>query len=45
MTSPAVQEKIVDGVLEEAAGRSVEALSEQRGALLVGLLELRARHG
>jgi 3-hydroxyacyl-CoA dehydrogenase len=45
LTSPALQKKIVDGVLEKAAGRSVEALSEQRDALLMGLLELRARHG
>jgi hypothetical protein len=45
MTSSAVQKKIVDGVLEEIGGRSVATLSEERDALLGGLLELRARHG
>ena len=41
---PELQNKIVDGVAEEVAGRSFEALSEKRDALLIGLLELRARH-
>jgi carnitine 3-dehydrogenase len=45
LTSPAVQKKIVDGVLAEVTGRSIETLSQARDALLVGLLELRARHG
>jgi hypothetical protein len=44
-TSPAVQRKIIDGVPEEVAGRAVETLSEERDALLIGLLELRAHHG
>ena len=45
MTSPAVQKKIVDGVLEEVGERSIETLSKEGDALRVGLLELRARHG
>jgi 3-hydroxyacyl-CoA dehydrogenase len=39
---PDLQKKIVDGVLEEADGRSIEALSLERDRLIVGLLELLA---
>jgi hypothetical protein len=38
--SPELQKKIVDGVLEEADGRSSEALSQERDTLIMGLLEL-----
>ncbi len=41
---PELQKKIVDGVAQEVAGRSFETLAEKRDALLIGLLELRARH-
>jgi carnitine 3-dehydrogenase len=41
---PELQKKIVDGVAEEVAGRSFEVLSQKRDALLLDLLELRARH-
>jgi carnitine 3-dehydrogenase len=41
---PELQKKIVDGVVEEVAGRSFGVLSEKRDALLIDLLELRARH-
>jgi len=41
---PELQKKIVDGVAEEVAGRSFETLSQKRDALLIDLLELRARH-
>jgi 3-hydroxyacyl-CoA dehydrogenase len=37
---PELQKKIVNGVLEEVDGRSFEALSQERDALIVGLLEL-----
>jgi 3-hydroxyacyl-CoA dehydrogenase len=37
---PELQKKIVDGVLEEADGRSFEALSQERDTLIVGLLQL-----
>ena len=37
---PELQKKIVDGVLEEVAGRSIEALSQERDTLIMGLLEL-----
>ena len=37
---PELQKKIVDGVLEEVDGRTLEALSEERDTLIMGLLEL-----
>ena len=37
---PELQKKIVDGVLEEADGRSFEALSQERDTLIIGLLQL-----
>jgi 3-hydroxyacyl-CoA dehydrogenase len=40
LASPELQKKIVDGVLEEVDGRSFEALSQERDALILGLLEL-----
>ena len=42
---PELQKKIVDGVLEEVDGRSFEALSQERDALILGLLELLSRRG
>ena len=38
-------EKIVDGALEEVDGRSFEELSQERDALILGLLELISRRG
>jgi hypothetical protein len=35
----------VDGVLEEVAGHSFEELSQERDALILGLLELIPRRG
>jgi carnitine 3-dehydrogenase len=40
---PELQKKIVDGVLEEVDGRTLEALSEERDTLIIGLLELLSR--
>jgi 3-hydroxyacyl-CoA dehydrogenase len=40
-----LQKKIVDGVLEEADGRSSEALSQERDTLIMGLLELLSHRG
>jgi len=42
---PELQKKIMDGVLEEVAGRSFEELSQERDALILGLLELISRRG
>src|SRR5881296_352928 len=43
--TPALKKTIADGVLKEAANRSVEQLAKQENELLVGLLRLRAQHG
>jgi 3-hydroxyacyl-CoA dehydrogenase len=37
---PDLQKKIMDGVIEEADGRSIEAMSLERDNLIMGLLEL-----
>ena len=42
---PELQKKIVDGVLAEADGRSIEALSEERDGLILELLELLSHRG
>jgi hypothetical protein len=42
---PELQKKIVDGVLEEVDGRSIEALSKERDTLIIGLLELLSHRG
>lgn len=42
---PELQKKIVDGVLEEVDGRTLEALSEERDTLIIGLLELLSHRG
>ena len=42
---PELQKKIVDGVLEEVDGRSLEALSQERDTLIMGLLELLSHRG
>jgi carnitine 3-dehydrogenase len=41
--TPELQRIVTDGVLQEAAGRSVEQLAQQENENLVGLLRLRAR--
>jgi carnitine 3-dehydrogenase len=43
--SSELQKKIVDGVLEEVGGRSVEELSQKRDDLIIGLLELISHSG
>lgn len=40
--SPEAQQKIVQGVLQEAGGRSIDELSEERDKVLLGLLALRS---
>jgi 3-hydroxyacyl-CoA dehydrogenase len=42
--SPQTKQTIVDGVTEEAAGRSVDQLAEVRDEVLLGLLQLRAKY-
>ena len=41
--TPALQQRIIDGVLEEAGNRSLQQLSKERDELLMGLLRLRAK--
>jgi carnitine 3-dehydrogenase len=42
--TPDLQRAVADGVLHEAAGRSVEELAQEENETLVGLLRLRAEH-
>jgi hypothetical protein len=39
--SPEVKQTIIDGVLQEAAGRSLDQLAAERDDVLLGLLALR----
>ncbi|MCW3096466.1 MAG: fadC6 [Chthonomonadaceae bacterium] len=41
--TPELKQIIVDGVLQEAGGRSVDQLAQQRDQMLVGLLNVRAK--
>ncbi|MFE5690928.1 3-hydroxyacyl-CoA dehydrogenase, partial [Streptomyces sp. NPDC056512] len=43
--TPELKEKIVNGVLEEADGHSVDELAAQRDAMLLSLLAVRATSG
>ena len=42
--TPELQEKIVNGVLDEADGHSIDELAAQRDAMLLGLLALRTKY-
>ena len=42
--TPQLKQRIADGVLKEAADRSVEQLAQQENETLLGLLRLRAQH-
>lgn len=41
--TPQIKQTIIDGVLKEAAGRSIDQLTEERDEVLLGLLALRAK--
>jgi 3-hydroxyacyl-CoA dehydrogenase len=41
--TPQIKQTIIDGVLQEAAGRSIDQLAEERDEMLLGLLELRTK--
>ncbi len=43
--SPALMQTIIDGVLKEAKGQSVEQLAQAENKLVLELLALRAKHG
>jgi 3-hydroxyacyl-CoA dehydrogenase len=40
-----LKQTIIDGVLEEAANRSVDQLAQEENEVLLGLLKLRSKHG
>jgi 3-hydroxyacyl-CoA dehydrogenase len=42
--TPEVQKKLIDGVHAEVGSRSVSALEAERDEMLLGLLEIRAKH-
>jgi len=42
--TPALKQKIAEGVLEEAGNRSVERLAKEENEMLIALLALRAQH-
>ena len=43
--TPELKQKVIDGVMREADGRSVEKLAQQENRVLIGLLKLRAETG
>jgi 3-hydroxyacyl-CoA dehydrogenase len=43
--TPELKQKVIDGVMREAGGRSVEELANEENRVLVGLLKLRAKAG
>src|SRR6201993_330290 len=43
--TPELKQKVVDGVIREAAGRSVDRLAQEENRVLIGLLKLRAEAG
>jgi hypothetical protein len=43
--TPALKQTVVDGVVNEANGRSVEQLAEAENDVLLGLLALRSKAG
>jgi len=43
--TPELKQRIIDGVLAEAANRSVDELAQEENATLLGLLKLRSEHG
>src|SRR5882762_7205058 len=43
--TPELKQTVVEGVMREAGGRSVDQLAREENEVLVGLLKLRAQHG
>src|SRR5689334_11709936 len=43
--TPELKQTVIDGVMREASGRSVDQLAQAENEVLVGLLKLRAQHG
>jgi len=43
--TPELKQKVIDGVMRESGGRSVEQLAKDENRVIVGLLQLRAKAG
>ena len=43
--TPELKQKVINGVMHEAAGRSVDQLAQEENRVLIGLLKLRAETG
>jgi 3-hydroxyacyl-CoA dehydrogenase len=43
--TPELKQKVINGVMREAAGRSVDQLAQEENRVLIGLLKLRAESG
>jgi len=43
--TPELKQKVINGVMQEAAGRPVDELAEEENRVLIGLLKLRAETG
>ena len=43
--TPELKQKVIDGVMREAGGRSVDQLAQDENRVLIGLLKLRAQTG
>ena len=43
--TPALKQTVIDGVLKEARGQSVEQLANEENEVMLGALALRARAG
>ena len=43
--TPELKQKVITGVMQEAAGRPVDELAEAENRVLIGLLKLRAESG
>jgi carnitine 3-dehydrogenase len=43
--TPELRQKVIDGVMREAAGRSVDQLGQAENRVLIGLLKLREETG
>jgi hypothetical protein len=43
--TPELKQKVMNGVMREAAGRSVDQLAQEENRVLIGLLKLREETG
>ena len=43
--TPELKQKVIDGVMRETTGRSVDQLAQEENRVLIGLLKLRTETG